>query len=278
MKCVYTYGQKDSLTLDKLVEIYYKSGALLTNKKIFSTEEIVNSTYSKIIEQVKLKDEILKSSETTLDENGNVVSSNKIALTAFISQENEALNSALRRSSIRFSPEYREPERILKFVKDKLIDAGEDVSKIKNLSELQDKPGYEGYLNEITTTIEAEKKSNILMSGLKSAIFRVLKDIDFITNVERELRKYLEPAVDRAITDNLLSEVDKNSMINKLIIGAQDIVSQVSRYGKPIVDVILNTEEDNPQQIIGHIDIITIDNDGNAHIFSIRSSKRTYND
>lgn len=267
--CLYTYNGKDYLSLEQIVEAYYKDGALLTNKNIYSSEEIAASTVKRIIKNVN--------TNVRLKEHND-----KKPLTTFISQENSAIAKQLGRENTRFAPEYDKNSRILSFIKNKLIEENLASSNDldfdrKSLKDLEIEFAETSKFKEIILkTLESEEKTQELMAGFKNAIFSALEDMDNITSMDSFLNRKLKIVINKAIESNLLEESNSSDMLNRLVVQASKIINTVSNYGEPIVDILITTEPGAMAQIVGHIDIITVDGNGDSHIFSIRSSKENY--
>lgn len=261
MACTYNVNG-DSLSLEKLVRAYYESKAPLTRSSIYSS--VQDSAVKTILDQVKRKDEILALNNTPL--------------TTFISQENKSLMNRLGiKDATRLAPEYDKVNRVLKFVKDKLVESGQTLESLsdKSLDELKiDFSEVVEYEKEIETTIEAEDKTNKLIRGLKYALeIAVLdgKDLERAKNI-------LIKTVDEALTEGLIVETDRQKLFDKLLTITSSILDTIYNQGRPIVDLVLESSEAQGGMfnITGHIDIITISEEGVPHIYSIRSSKRDF--
>jgi len=260
MGCKYSVNGRDSLSLDKIMRFYYESKAPLVKSSIYSSEQ--DSVMSTIYTQAARKNEIL--------ELGG------IALSTFISQQNEQLLKDLGLSKTRFAPAYEEESRILRHIKDKLIASGTPANVLEEstLSDIKLNSQYTEaieYEKEILEIIEAEKKTNKLINSIKEAIELVVSQKGEANAANRLLAK----AVEHAVEDKLIDEHQSKELEEKLQLILKSILNTIYNNGDPIVNVIL-TAENSPYKITSKLDIITVTGDGIANIYSIDSSKREF--
>lgn len=261
--CIYTYNGVKFESLEKLAQYYYKSNFPLKNHNLYSTDEIVDSTLKKIKNKIVPKDEVKDSL--------------KPSLTDIVSRPNTDLMKRLGLSIERFAPEYQEDARKAHYLKTHLEESGikESELKDKDLKELLSYPEAKGYLSEIDSIIEAEKKSNILMMHLRNAIsLGVMNMGEYRWGIEE-----LQRGVNKSVEEGLIEEGTSEILESKLISIYQEILSIIHSHGTPMADFFIATDNDKVmQEMLGHFDVVVVDDDGHTHIYSIKSSKGGYED
>ena len=259
--CIYEYKGQQFFSLEALTKFYYKSNFPLTNHNIYSTEEIVDSTLSKIREKI-----------ITIEQARDL---ERTQLSSLIGDKNPALMQALGLDIERFAPQYNSDERKASYIRDNLVEDGmkRDELQDKSYEELLLIEGASAHNQEIESIMDAESKSNVLMGYLRDAVKLAVVnqgDTDWAEN-------QINLGVNRAIEQGLIEESQKDLLRNKMNTILRDIIKLVNNHGVPFSDVLMTTEPGVMQHMTGHFDLIVVDRDGTPHVYTIRSSKEDFN-
>lgn len=268
MACIYELKingkliKKDSLL--ELSKLYYKSGAKLSNQKIYSTEEIVESVMTDLDPIIRRTDEI-KNDKT------------KKPVTAFISDVNTEIFKSLKGIKIdqnQLVPKYTEKYRILHYILESMPEQYK--FKIKELEDLQaliaKEPSlqaiYDEKYKEIKDIIESEQLTNQFGIDLHKGISSLIRGEDLDKVIDNILQKHEE------ILDNI------EGWRNRLKTTLEQIYSELSNVikdgGRILSELDIDTVEENHVQLKGTIDIVAIDSQGHLHIYDFKISKNPY--
>lgn len=265
MACTYSVNGKESLTLERLALEYYKSKTPLKESYIFSTAE-EDSSMSILLEQVAKKNEIIEL--------------NRATVTDVIVREQADVLQAMGLSATRLAPQYDVDNRIYQTVVKNLVANGhieEELLKL-TLDQIKADPALSEaieYEKDVRETIEAEEKTNNLIMAIQSAIDYIITDRQG-SDPYRRADRILESAAKKAVEDQLIKPEEEALLINQM----HQIVDKINRIifnGKtPIAEVFLTTKGNATIPMTGEIDIVAISSEGIPHIYTIKSSKRDF--
>lgn len=273
MACYY-YDLKKGVaitSLEELIDRFYTENFELKNSAIYSAEDIRNSTVKRIL---KIK------------ESNKYSKSNKEAVTTLITKSDPDLFRKIpgQQDRERLSPEYIRENRIYKWVKDKvLLETREFSDSMENLvyneddlnilsSKLPNVPinKLKYYLSEITDIINIEEKTTKFGIFLHNLISLKIKN-------SRKYENVLNSFINNKNNIDILGEgnsIKWKDNINNIV---NTIVSTITSDGStPISEIFIESGNNSMAQIKGKIDLVTVDNNGNANIFEIKISKSKY--
>lgn len=272
-QCLYTIdGISESFTLDKITEHYYKTNTVLKNTNIFSSDEIVDSTVSLLKKQLDLRDDIINDVVTDKSNNKIQVSGVK-AVSDFIVANNLGIfNQIGLKHQERLSPEYIEENRKVNYVKLGLESQGIASKPEDKLSDLIIKHGDKAkiLLDEIEADIEVEQKTRKLGTAIHRTLSKIIYDEG---SVSRETRSYLKNSLEE-MSEYLDGDIDL--WTDKIMSLVQQIYSKVGSRGRVLSEVWLRSEAQSLANVKGAIDIIVVDDEGNAHTYDLKISKGSY--
>lgn len=276
MGCLYTIeedGKQIKMTLTQLTEYYFKSNASLKNTKIFSSEDLQNSTLKEIKRQlaIETKDALKKDKS-------------RMGVIDLITKTPPSILKLVNHDKERFAPDYNEDNRIIQFIIDgiernepvpTLSQKDPDLRKYMKKEALQNLPDYKinYYLTEIKDIIAFEEKTKIFGYNLH-------KVLSSLINVGGNIN---HPDVKQSL--NLLYK-DSSDILDKFQGNWEDVVLNIastiykdlSKKNVLLSEVSLGTLKSASAQVKGDIDIIAIDQNGTPHIYDIKISKKAYED
>jgi len=188
VECNYTIGTgktQETFNLMALTRRYYETTHQLTNKKIFSSDDIMKSTLKPIQDQLDRVDDII-------DAKG------KARVYDYIVEIKEPIEYVDLGQTLegRFAPEYNEANLILNIIRNRLHDQdGENVPENFTLKQiLATYPSKaQAYLDDITETLTIQKKTTEFSVGIHKILSRLIKeDGNFDNSLERALAQEIE--------------------------------------------------------------------------------------
>ena len=262
-ECEYKIKNKGTIfNLIDLTKHYYKSTSKLTNQKIFSSDEIVESVIKPIRLQLEKTDEIKRDDS-------------KMAVGDFITADtnDDIFESVGVAHKGRLAPEYIKENYILNFVINSLKDNhgiivpdGYTIAEIlSNFSEAQ------VYYDNVIEEIDIKEKTNKIGTTVHNILHQlILNNGDFNVSLKRELLESLEESKD--VLEGDIVEW-QNKFINILTTIYRDIVSG----GKTVLsEVSLRSEEFAAAQVKGTLDVIAVDDAGQIYIYDLKLSRDQY--
>lgn len=189
-ECKYTInieGKQVTFNLMELTKHYYKDTSELKNASIFSSDEIVQSTYKKIEKQLAKKDELFndKSKIQTLD----YISSADNAKTY------EQLGFA---DTNRLTPEYLENEYKLRYISNGLKELGLSVGANDTVKDLVSKyPEAAELEKQVEEDIKINEKTANLSKGLHNVLEKLIRNKgEFNSKIKSDLRQVVTENAD----------------------------------------------------------------------------------
>lgn len=287
MNCSYTIkeGNKSKdLTLVQLTEHFYKTTSKLKNTKIFSSEEIIESTQKEIAEifSKEYRETFLTKEEIR---QGEIIDKNSYVGTRdFISTPNNNLIN-LGANSNRLAPEFILKNRIPNYIKQRYDRVSnvpslpedkelEEALKIPELSHIP-RHAVNYYLVEIKNIIEFEEKVKDIGIGIHKVISAIISSGG---NVTSELVK---KSLDEIYTDNNKIILDKFSQDwrKEILNISEKIYEDLRARGSNILtEVFIASKAKANAKIKGNLDAIVIDENGIPHIYDFKVAKSKYED
>lgn len=281
MDCGY-FKNDEFVSIENIIEKFFKENNSLKNSAIYSSEEIQAST-------VKMIKKIEGTNAFGNDDDTNEQGFNPIV--KFIVSDNSALFAKkglpIPPNGI-VVPEYREEERCYQYVA-KNLSKVEDLSDTVDISNLPIPKNLEFVLQKL-------EKNNIILS--KNKVIILLNEIEDVIAVE-EKTKNLGTLLHNLISLKIRQEDTKyNTALkafisdpeNKELLGEEkeaewtsvinttvnNLIKTVERNGELITEIFIPSLV-NDVKVRGKLDLIAVDTSGNAHIFDIKISKHPYN-
>ena len=268
--CFYYKNNVKINSIQELITEFFKDNNQLKNASIFSSEEIQDSTYKKLLAIPGI----------------NTFEKSTVPLvTEYIVQQNPGRYAELGIDTKdgRLVPEYIKENRIYSFIKEnlKLVDNlsdNIDVTNIKydsnNLEALRKNDDLSSLSNN-KLIILLEKIENIMLFEEKVKDFGILihKIISFKSQnkpYDATLNSYLNDPKNSEVLGNF----NKDSWFTKIEEIAENVLRKVSDDNRKVISEISIVTD----TLKGKIDLIAIDSSGSAHIYEIKISKTKYKD
>lgn len=266
-QCKYTINSSNlkqtTFDLNNLVKHYYKSTSELKNNKIFSSDELIESTKKAIKGELDKRDKIINND-------------NKFLVLDFISSNNLDLYETIvgLKGQSRLVPEYTKENRILNFIKLELEKLSIPTLPSDTIEQLQNKypDQVTRLLNEVNEDIKVDENTKDLGSYVHGALNKLILNKG---NFDENISSYLKEGIENNVS---YLEGDVNIWVDKIGNILLDIYEDLSSKGFVLSNVWLNSEDSAPAQVKGLLDIVLIDDEGNAHIYDLKLSKNYYQD
>lgn len=283
MACIFT--NKEGVTYispQELIKEFYKNNYELKNASIFSKEEIQTSVINKILNIEDINKYRASELDNSVDSDGKPIV--KLPVTTFISAEDKKLFSNIpgEKPRERLNPEYIEENRIIAYVKKQLEKPVptlmDDYSGYSNKylqilkSEFQnvDENILKHHLVEIESVIKIEDRTKSFGSFLHTLISEKLND-------NPDYQKHLHTFINNPDNSDIFGE-NKSKWISKINEIVESVIEEVKKFGSPITEIFLVSDDKALAQVRGKIDLVAVDTSGIPHIFEIKISKHSYSD
>jgi hypothetical protein len=275
MACTYTITNKDNkeevFSLSGLTRYYYESTTKLSNSKIYSSDEIQQSTVKEINARLEDADYMERWSDP----------SHIGVFDLVVKQQPDLLNSIGLKSD-RLAPEYIEDERIINYILNKSSEnsvvpiKSEKSKKLKSIMKDSrmmhiNKEVVNYYLLEIEDILEYEEKYKKIGVGIHNILAALIETNGGTTSslVNSVLDKLQEG------NEELIKEFG-DDWKKKILDSAMSIYTHLKKLGLIMSEIKVVTNPSSNLKVRGSIDAVVIDGNGTAHIFDFKVSKKEY--